>query len=61
MQANSDAASTQCGSTRMQIYLNHFGLLAINEKLQSRGVNNLDRMAHDWYNDYDDDIIAQKE
>ena len=33
MQANSNAATTQCGSTRMQIYLNHFGLSAINEKL----------------------------
>ena len=44
----------------MSAYLCHFGLNEINQKLQSNGVTNLDKMSHDWYNDYDDDIIDQK-
>ena len=42
----------------MRTYLCHFGLQEINEKLQANGIINLDRMAHDWYNDYDEEIVA---
>ena len=45
----------------MTSYLNYFKLFEINQKLQSQGITNIDKLSHDWYNDYQMDVIAQKQ